>query len=161
MESPPRSQYLNWMDYFMGVALLSAQRSKDPVTQVGACIINQDKRIVGVGYNGFPNGCEDDQFPWGESANDPYNSKHTYVVHAERNAILNHFSSDLKNCTMFVTRFPCNICAHSIIQSGIKEVYYISEGKAEEIRGAKRMFDAVKIKYQQYEPLSKFVFEIR
>ena len=117
-----RNDYISWDKYFMGVALLSAMRSKDPSTQVGACIVNNKKRIVGIGYNGFPYGVEDDTFPW-ESGDDFLNSKYPYVVHAEPNAILNSTVS-LDNSTLYVTLFPCNECAKLVIQSGIKEVFY-------------------------------------
>jgi len=110
----------------MGVALLSAQRSKDPNTQVGACIVNPDKKIVGVGYNGFPSGCDDDQLPW-EREGAFLETKYPYVCHAELNAILNSISRDLKGCSIYVALFPCNECAKAIIQSGIKEIVYLSD----------------------------------
>lgn len=154
MSSEKRQNFLNWEDYFMSIALVSAQRSKDPVTQVGACIINEDKRIVGVGYNGFPTGCSDDEFPWGKDLQD---SKHLYVIHAEENAILNRFSAELKNCTMFVTRFPCNQCARIIIQSGIKHIIYMSDKKSDtiEVKASKRMLETVGIQYEKYQPSCK------
>lgn len=154
MNSEKRQNFLNWEDYFMSIALVSAQRSKDPVTQVGACIINEDKRIVGVGYNGFPSGCSDDEFPWGK---DPEHSKHLYVIHAEENAVLNRFSADLKNCTIFVTLFPCNRCAQIIIQSGIKHIIYMCDKKSDtiEVKASKRMLEAVGIQYKKYKPSCK------
>ncbi|XP_055296999.1 deoxycytidylate deaminase-like [Sitodiplosis mosellana] len=146
-----RKNYLKWEDYFMSVALISAQRSKDPKTQVGACIVNEDKRIVGVGYNGFPSGVSDNEFSW----NKPY--KHLYVVHAEENAIIIQFSADLKNSTIYVSLFPCNRCAQIIIQSKIEKIVYMSDKKAdtEEVKASKDMLDAVGIKYEQYEPSCK------
>lgn len=152
-----RKNYLKWEDYFMGVALISAQRSKDPVTQVGACIVNEDKKIVGLGYNGFPIGCSDDEFPWGKDKTDPMHSKHMYVVHAEENAILNRFSADLKGCTIFVSLFPCNRCAQVIIQSGIKNIIYMSDKKSlsKEVEASKRMLDAAGVQYNLYKPLNK------
>ncbi|KAG7392201.1 hypothetical protein PHYBOEH_006455 [Phytophthora boehmeriae] len=113
-----RTDYLSWDDYFMSVAFLSAMRSKDPSTQVGACIVNPEKKIVGIGYNGFPNGCDDDDLPWArESAtNSPLDTKYPYVCHAEMNAILNKNSTDVKGCTIYVALFPCNECAKLIIQ---------------------------------------------
>jgi len=114
-----RKNYLSWDDYFMGVADLSAKRSKDDTSQVGACIVNQQNHIVGIGYNGFPIGCSDDELPW-EREGDFLNTKYPYVVHAEANAILNS-STELLNSRIFVTLFPCNECAKLIIQSGIKE----------------------------------------
>ena len=113
-----RTDYISWDEYFMGVALLSAKRSKDPSTQVGACIVNEDKRIVGIGYNGFPRGCEDKIFPW-EREGKFLTTKYAYVVHAEVNAILNS-SSNLNGATLYVSLFPCNECAKVIIQSGIR-----------------------------------------
>lgn len=120
-----RSNYISWDNYFMGVAILSAMRSKDPSTQVGAVIVNQEKRIVGIGYNGFPIGCHDSEFPW-MNEGDYLETKYPYVVHAEPNAILNA-NSRTQNCTMYVTLFPCNECAKLIIQSGIKEIVYIDD----------------------------------
>ena len=133
---------ISWDEYFMGVAALSAKRSKDPKTQVGACIVNQDKRIIGIGYNGFPNGCSDILFPWSANKNLPEEwTKYPYVVHAEANAILNCTSS-MKGATLYVTRFPCNECAKLIIQAGIKKVVYqdlVHEDRWDTIC-AKRMF---------------------
>ena len=116
------NNYISWDEYFMGVALLSSYRSKDPNTKVGACIVNKHKRIVGIGYNGFPYGCSDDEFPW-ERDGDFCNTKYPYVVHAEPNAILNS-TSDLHGATLYVSLFPCNECMKLIIQSGIKEIVY-------------------------------------
>lgn len=118
-----RTDYITWDEYFMSVAMLSAMRSKDPNTQVGACIVNQDKKIVGTGYNGFPIGCSDDVLPWSREGN-PLQTKYPFVCHAELNAILNSISRDLRGCTLYVVMFPCNECAKAIIQSGIKEVIY-------------------------------------
>ena len=123
------NKYISWDEYFMGVAQLSALRSKDPKTQVGACIVNQDNHIVGVGYNGMPNGCSDDEFPWSKS-DEFYDNKHSYVVHAELNAILSA-GKDLTGCEMYVTYSPCHECMKAIIQSGIKRVYYAEVYKPE------------------------------
>ncbi|MBQ3437672.1 MAG: dCMP deaminase family protein [Fusobacterium sp.] len=144
-----RKNYIDWDDYFMGIALLSALRSKDPNTQVGACIVNEDKRIVGVGYNGFPKGCEDDEFPW-EREGEFLDTKYPYVCHAELNAILNSIKS-LKNCTIYVALFPCNECSKAIIQSGIKEIVYLSDkyiGTDVNI-ASKKMLDAAGVKYRK------------
>ncbi|WP_066900812.1 deoxycytidylate deaminase [Streptobacillus notomytis] len=119
-----RSTFLSWDEYFMGIAFLSANRSKDPVTQVGACIV-KDSKIVGIGYNGFPIGSSDDEIPWGKEG-DFLNTKYAYVVHAELNAILNS-NRDLKGSTIYVTHFPCNECAKSIIQTGISKVIFFSD----------------------------------
>ncbi len=113
---PKRSDYISWDEYFMGIAMLSACRSKDPNTQVGACIVNDRNRIMSVGYNGFPSGCDDDEFPW-EREGSAFNTKYAYVCHAELNAILNA-SGDLRGCKVYVALFPCNECAKAIIQSG-------------------------------------------
>lgn len=116
---------ITWDEYFMGLAHLSALRSKDPSTQVGACIVDSDKKVVSIGYNGMPRGCNDEDFPWNREG-DMLNSKYAYVVHAELNAILNSPRS-LKDCTIYVSLFPCNECAKAIIQSGIKKVVYESD----------------------------------
>ena len=119
-----RENYLSWQEYFMGIAFLSAKRSKDPVTQVGACIVIDDK-IIGIGYNGFPRGNNDDNMPWGKEG-EYLETKYTYVVHAELNSILNSNKS-VKDATIYVTHFPCNECSKAIIQSGISKVVYFSD----------------------------------
>lgn len=119
-----RKGYISWEEYFMGIAFLSAKRSKDPVTQVGACIV-KDNKIIGIGYNGFPKGSSDDELPWGKSDNF-LESKHAYVVHAELNAILNS-NGNLNGATIYVTHFPCNECSKAIVQSGITKVIYCSD----------------------------------
>lgn len=141
---------INWDEYFSGVAKLSALRSKDPSTQVGACIVNNKKKIVGVGYNGFPTGCADSIFPWGNQG-DRIDTKYPYVVHAEMNAILNSTTS-LENGTIYVTLFPCCECAKAIIQTGIKEVVYCRDYKDTESNFAsKKMFDAAGVKYRKID----------
>jgi len=110
----------------MGIALLSAQRSKDPYTQVGACIVNQNKRIVWIGYNWFPRGCSDDEFPR-EKSESFLENRNTYVVHSEANAILNCHGVNLEWCTLYVWLFPCNECTKLIIQSWIKKIVYLSD----------------------------------
>lgn len=145
---PKREDYITWDEYFMGIAMLSARRSKDPSTQVGACIVNNRNKIMSVGYNGFPLGCSDDDFPW-ERSGDDYETKYPYVCHAELNAILNNGGSSLEGCKIYVALFPCNECAKAIIQSGIKEVIYLSDKYADTVgtRASKRMFDAAGVKY--------------
>ncbi|XP_034195819.1 deoxycytidylate deaminase-like [Osmia lignaria lignaria] len=147
-------KYIEWDEYFMGIAFLAAKRSKDPKTQVGACIVNDEKRILGVGYNGMPTGCSDDEFPWGKDYNDKLQDKSYYVCHAEINAVLNKNCSDVKNCSIYVALFPCNECAKVLIQSGIKLVVFMSDKQAhkKETVAAKRMFDAAGVKYRQYIP---------
>jgi dCMP deaminase len=122
-----RLDYLSWDDYFTAVAFLTSKRSKDPRTQVGACIVDVNKCIVGIGYNGFPRGCSDDYLPWGRTGDSSLQQKYAYVVHAEVNAILNKGSKDVKGSTLYVALFPCNECAKVIIQAGITEVVYLSD----------------------------------
>lgn len=147
-----RKDYLNWDEYFMGIALLSSYRSKDPNTQVGACIVNDKNRIMSVGYNGFPYGCDDDEFPW-ERCGDAYDTKYPYVCHAELNAILNNRGANLEGAKIYVALFPCNECAKAIIQSGIKEVVYLSDKYADTMatRASKRMFNAAGVKLTKIE----------
>ena len=147
------SNYISWDEYFMGVAMLSALRSKDPSTKVGACIVNKNKRIVGIGYNGFPCGCSDDEFPW-ERSGDFLDTKYPYVVHAEPNAILNSTSS-LVDCSIYVTLFPCCECAKLIIQSGIKEIVYISDKHAcdDSTIASKRLFEAAGVTLRQFKEM--------
>ena len=149
-----REDYLNWDEYFMAVAKLSAMRSKDPNTQVGACIVSNDNRILSIGYNGTPNGYPDDSFPW-QREGDALETKYMYVVHAERNAILNYQGNrkSLESARIYVDLFPCNECAKEIIQSGIKEVIYLSDkyANSESTIASKRLFDACGVTYRQLE----------
>ena len=144
-----RDKYINWDEYFMGVALLSALRSKDPNTQVGACIVNSDKRIIGVGYNGLPIGCSDDEYPW-EREGDFLETKYPFVCHAELNAILNSTKS-LKDCTIYVGLFPCHECTKAIIQSGIKKIVYLSDKyrATQSNMASKKMLDSAGVKYEK------------
>lgn len=143
-----RDNYISWDEYFMGIALLSSYRSKDPNTQVGACIVDDNNKIMSVGYNGFPKGCSDDEFPW-ERSGDEFDTKYPYVCHAELNAILNAGGRNLSGCKIYVALFPCNECAKAIIQCGIKEVIYISDKYKDSVnnRVSRRMFDASGVKY--------------
>lgn len=144
-----RKDYIDWDTYFMGIAILSSKRSKDPHTQVGACIVNEDKKIVGVGYNGLPLGCSDEDFPW-ERDGEFLETKYPYVCHAELNAILNSIKS-LKNCVIYVDLFPCNECAKAIIQSGIKEIVFLSDkynGTESDI-ASKKLLNAAGVKYRK------------
>lgn len=148
-----RENFINWDTYFMGVAILSSMRSKDPNTQVGACVVNEKKRIVGIGYNGLPFGCGDNEFPW-DNKGEFLDTKYPYVVHAEPNAILNS-NSKTEGCTIYVTLFPCNECAKLIIQSGIKEIVYMDDkyqGTKEDI-ASKRMLTSAKIKYRKIDKI--------
>lgn len=142
-----RTDYISWDEYFMGVALLAAQRSKDPNTRVGACIVSQDNIILSTGYNGLPNGCPDDEFPWEREGKE---TKYPYVVHAELNAILNSGGRSLKGAKLYVALFPCNECAKAIIQSGIREVIYLSDKYADtdSVRASKRMLQSAGIPFR-------------
>jgi dCMP deaminase len=147
-----RQDYISWDEYFMGVALLSGRRSKDPNTQVGACIVNTQNKIVGAGYNGLPIGCSDEDFPW-EKQGDFLNTKYPYVCHAELNAILNNIGMDLSGCRIYSALFPCNECSKAIIQSGIKEIIYLSDkyNGTEVSIASKRMLDTAGVLYRKVE----------
>ena len=151
-----RDDYLSWDEYFMGVALLTAERSKDPSTQVGACIVNKDKKIISTGYNGAPIGYDDDKYMNWEREGDFLNTKYAYVCHAELNAILNS-PSPVTGCTIYVALFPCNECAKAIIQSGIKEIVYMSDkyNGTDANVAAKKMLDTCGIKYRQFKSNNK------
>ncbi|MGN0676585.1 MAG: deoxycytidylate deaminase, partial [Ruminococcus sp.] len=147
-----RENYISWDEYFMGIAKLSAQRSKDSSTQVGACIVNEEKKIVAVGYNGMPTGCNDDDMPWERTGETSLDTKYPFVCHAELNAILNRNTASLKNATLYVTLFPCNECAKAIIQSGIKKVVYAENKYAdtEGVKASKLMFEKCGVETVQY-----------
>jgi dCMP deaminase len=148
-----RTDYIEWDEYFMGIALLSAKRSKDPSTQVGACIVDsKNNRIQSVGYNGFPFGCSDDEFPW-ERDGETLCTKYPYVVHAELNAILNNRGISLEGSKIYTALFPCNECAKAIIQSGIKEIVYLSDKYADTdiVRASRRMLEKAGVTLRQLE----------
>lgn len=160
--SAKRTDYISWDEYFMGVAILSGMRSKDPNSQVGCCIVSQDNKILSMGYNGFPKGCSDDEFPW-DRVGDPLDTKYLYVAHSELNAILNYSGGSLAGAKLYVSLFPCNECAKAIIQCGIKEVIYDSDKYADTPAtiASKRMMDASGVKYRKYERTGrKIEFEI-
>ncbi len=140
-----RTDHISWDTYFMGVSLLAALRSKDPNTQVGACIVSFDNIIISTGYNGFPYGCSDDEYPWDREGSD---TKYPYVVHAELNAILNSNGRSLNGAKMYVSLFPCNECAKAIIQSGIREVVYLKDKYENSASSAasRRMFASAGVK---------------
>ena len=146
-----RKDYITWDEYFMGVAMLAARRSKDPNTQVGACIVSKDNIIISTGYNGLPNGCSDDEYPWDRQGEE---TKYPYVVHAELNAILNASGRDLRGSRLYVALFPCNECAKAIIQAGVKEVLYLSDKYAQTpaTLASKRMLDSAGVTYRQLHP---------
>ena len=148
---PKRKDVLSWDEYFMGLAHLSALRSKDPNTQVGAAIVDENNRVVSVGYNGFPKGCSDDDFPW-EREGGMMDTKYAYVVHAELNAILNS-PRPVSGCTLYVSLFPCNECAKAIIQSGIRRIVYESDKYADTdaTRASKAMLEAAGVELVRIE----------
>lgn len=154
---PKRDNYISWDEYFMGIALLSSMRSKDPSTQVGACIVSDDNKIMSVGYNGFPRGCSDDEYPWERTADKPNNTKYPFVCHAELNAILNSGAHNLSGARIYVALFPCNECAKAIIQCGIKEVVYMSDKYAETdgTLASKKMFLSAGVKLTKFVPTHK------
>ncbi|MBR1724978.1 MAG: dCMP deaminase family protein [Ruminococcus sp.] len=152
-----RQDYITWDEYFMGIALLSAQRSKDPNTQVGACIVSDENKILSVGYNGMPTGCSDDEIPW-ERDGDPLDTKYPYVCHAELNAILNS-GSNLRGARLYVSLFPCNECAKALIQAGIREVVYLSDKYADSdmTRASKRMLSMAGVAAREYASAGRIV----
>ena len=146
--SGQRKDYISWDEYFMGVAQLSGMRSKDPNTQVGACIVGNDNRILSMG---FPNGCSDDLFPWAREGGE-MKTKYPFVTHSELNAILNYRGGSLEGTKLYVSLFPCNECAKAIIQAGIKTVVYATDKykDSESVKASKMMFDAAGVAYYQY-----------
>lgn len=156
--SEKRTDYISWDEYFMGVAILSSMRSKDPGTQVGACIVSPNNKILSMGYNGFPIGCSDDEFPWNREGN-PLDNKYFYSTHSELNAILNYRGGSLENCKIYVTLFPCNECAKAIIQSGIKEIVYGCDKYADtpSVIASKRMLTTAGVKITEYSKAGREV----
>ncbi|MBR5280772.1 MAG: dCMP deaminase family protein [Clostridia bacterium] len=153
-----REDYLKWDEYFMGIAMLSSKRSKDPSTGVGACIVDANNRILSLGYNGMPFGCSDDEYPW-DREGAPLETKYIYVCHAELNAILNYNGGPLKGARIYTTLFPCNECTKSIIQKGISEVIYLSDKYADtdSVKASKRMMQSAGVTYRPYEKSGKNV----
>lgn len=151
-----KQDYIKWDEYFMGIAILSTERSKDPSTSVGACIVSEDNKILSVGYNGMPNGCSDDDYPW-ERVGSPLDTKYFFVCHAEMNAILNYTGTHMKGAKLYTTLFPCNECTKAIIQKGIIEVIYMCDKYAdtEPVIAAKRMMVSAGVTYRQYVPIGK------
>lgn len=150
-----RNDYISWDEYFMGVAILAAQRSKDPNTQVGACIVSNDNKILSIGYNGMPLNCSDDDFTWGRDTAD--DNKYFYTVHSELNAILNYRGGSLEGSKIYVTLFPCNECAKAIIQSGIKAVIYRDDlyKDTKEVKASKRMLKTAGVEIIEYKPTGR------
>ena len=153
-----RQDYITWDEYFMGIAKLSAQRSKDPNTQVGCCIVSSENKILSMGYNGFPIGCSDDEFPWSRDG-EGLESKYLYSTHSKLNAILNYPGASLKNARMYVTLFPCNECAKAIIQCGIRELVYGSDKYADttSVQASKKMLSAPGVTFREYKPTGRKV----
>ncbi|MBO5872832.1 MAG: dCMP deaminase family protein [Clostridia bacterium] len=151
-----RENYLSWDEYFMGIAELSAKRSKDPSTQVGACIVSTDNKILSVGYNGMPKACSDDEFPWDRQGSN-LETKYFFVCHAELNAILNFRGGTLEGSRLYATLFPCNECAKAIIQAGIKEIIYSCDKYAstDSVLASKMMFKAAGVKLTPYSSSGK------
>ncbi len=154
--SGKRADYINWDEYFMGVAHLSGMRSKDPSTQVGSCIVSRSNKILSMGYNGFPSGCSDEDFPWAREGSE-LETKYPFVTHSELNAILNYRGGSLEGTKLYVSLFPCNECAKAIIQAGIRTVVYDSDKYAGTPMNvaSKKMFDAAGVEYVKYERTGK------
>lgn len=152
-----REDYISWDEYFMAVAKLAGMRSKDPNSQVGACIVSADNKILSMGYNGFPRGCSDEEFPWDRDGADPLKTKYVYVTHSELNAILNYRGGSLEGAKIYVSLFPCNECAKAIIQAGIKTVIYDSDKyeKTPSVIASKMMFQAAGVETMRYTPTQR------
>ena len=157
-----RQDYISWDEYFMGVAMLAGMRSKDPNSQVGACIVSEDNKILSMGYNGFPMGCSDDVFPWGREGGE-LDQKYLYVVHSELNAILNYRGGSLEGAKLYVSLFPCNECAKAIIQSGIRTIVYDQDKYHDtpSTVASRRLLDAAGVRYYRYQRTGrKIEFEV-
>ncbi len=146
-----RQDYINWDEYFMGVARLTAMRSKDPNSQV-----SPENKILSLGYNGMPIGCNDDEMPWDREGS-PLDTKYMYVCHAELNAILNSPHNRLHGARLYVTMFPCNECTKAIIQSGIREVVYLEDKypDSDASQATRFLCKACKVKLIQYTPTGR------
>ncbi len=161
-ENQKRKDYITWDEYFMGVAYLAGLRSKDPSSPVGACIVSPDNKILSIGYNGFPMGCSDEEFPWAREGEE-LDTKYLYVTHSELNAILNYRGGSLEGAKLYVSLFPCNECAKAIIQAGIKTVIYDSDKYKDtpSVIASKRMMDAAGVRYYQYNHTGRqVIFEL-
>ena len=154
--SDKRKDYISWDEYFMGVARLAGLRSKEPSSQVGSCIVSQDNKILSMGYNGFPIGCSDDEFPWAREG-EALDTKYFFVTHSELNAILNYRGGSLEGAKLYVSLFPCNECAKAIIQSGIREIIYAEDKYADTpaVIASKRMLNAAGVRYRRYIPTGR------
>ncbi len=154
-----REDYISWDEYFMAVAKLAGMRSKDPNSQVGSCIVSPDNKILSIGYNGFPQGCSDDEFPWSRESEDPLKTKYVYVTHSELNAILNYRGGSLEGTKIYVSLFPCNECAKAIIQAGIRTVIYDSDKyeNTPSVIASKMMFQAAKVEFVRYQATNRTI----
>lgn len=154
--SEKRTDYISWDEYFMGVAIMSGMRSKDPNTQVGACIVSADNKILSMGYNGLPRGCSDDEFPWNREG-EPLENKYFYTTHSELNAILNYRGGTLDGAKLYVSLFPCNECAKAIIQAGIRVIVYADDKyeNTPSVIASKRMLRAAGVEYHRYQPTGR------
>lgn len=152
-----RQDYISWDEYFMGIAMLSAMRSKDNNSQVGACIVSPENKILSLGYNGMPIGCADDDMPWEREGESPLDTKYMYVCHAELNAILNNAHGNLKGARLYVTLFPCNECTKAVIQSGISEIVYLADKYHDTpaCEASRRMLKMTHVKVRAYEPTGR------
>ena len=152
-----KKDFLTWEEYFMGLAIVSSLKSKDPNTKVGACLVNQQNRVISLGYNGMPNGCDDSKMPWGNSSKEFLKNKYAFVCHAELNAILNAKEKIVLNSKLYTTLFPCNECAKAIIQAGIVEVFYLTDkyAKTDAVLAAKKMFSLAKVKFSLFKTEKK------
>ncbi len=155
--SDKRKDYISWDEYFMAVAKLAGMRSKDPNTQVGACIVSPDHKILSIGYNGFPIGCSDDEYPWARENEDPLLTKYPFVAHGELNAILNYRGGSLEGSTIYVGMFPCNECTKAIIQSGIKEIVYSMNKYPDSMAviASQKMLASAGVRVRKYEESGK------
>ena len=152
-----RQDYISWDEYFMGIAMLSAMRSKDNNSQVGACIVSPENKILSLGYNGMPIGCADDDMPWEREGENPLDTKYMYVCHAELNAILNNAHGNLKGARLYVTLFPCNECTKAVIQTGISEIVYLADKYHDTpaCEASRRMLKMTHVKVRAYEPTGR------
>lgn len=152
--SDKRTDYITWDEYFMAVAKLAGMRSKDPNSQVGACIVSPDNKILSMGYNGFPVGCSDEEYPWKREDENPLNTKYLYVTHSELNAILNYRGGSLEGAKLYVSMFPCNECAKAIIQSGIRTIIYEVNKYPDSasVLASMRMLSSAGVAVRQYHP---------
>ena len=160
-----RKNYLSWDDTFIMIAQVIAQRSKDPSTQTGAVVVDEDNIVLGLGYNGWAKGVKEGHFSWskdyGLNKKDILNTKYPYVVHAEVNAILSSNKS-VKGAKLYCYLFPCSECTKVIIQSGVKEVIYEDDRQDQNSNNfavSKKLFDLSGVKHRKYNSKKKLHIE--